>query len=273
MRRWAIITGQSRGMGEALAAQCLAEGMSVLGISRNVSELLQQQQQGREAAAGSGGGIALLEQWQCDLSDGGGVAADRLSAWLGALDPSVVESLVLINNAALLSAVQPLHTVPAQQLSAALRVGLEAPVLLTRAFLAATHSWVSGSGASPAAWGGQRRVLQISSGLGRFAMASVGSYCAIKAGLDNFSASVALDQQQLGPAGAKIVSLAPGVIATDMQAQLRAADAAGFPDKDKFLGMHASGALDTPAQAAAKVMAFLARDDFGRTVIADVRQT
>ena len=28
-----------------------------------------------------------------------------------------------------------------------------------------------------------------------------------------------------------------------------------------------------PAQAAAKVLAFLARDDFGRCVIADVRQT
>ena len=40
--------------------------------------------------------------------------------------------------------------------------------------------------------------------------------------------SVSLDQQRLGSAGAKIVSLAPGIIATDMQIQLRAADPSGI---------------------------------------------
>ena len=101
-------------------------------------------------------------------------------------------------------------------------------------------------------------------------MAAVGSYCAIKAGLDNFSASVALDQQQLGEAGAKIVSLAPGIIATDMQLQLRSADGAGFPDQSKFVDFHESGALDSPESAAAKVLGYLARDDFGSTVIARI---
>jgi NAD(P)-dependent dehydrogenase (short-subunit alcohol dehydrogenase family) len=114
-------------------------------------------------------------------------------------------------------------------------------VLLTQAFLAATQPWVDGG------WRGDRRVLQISSGLGRSAMASVGSYCAIKAGLDNFAASVALDQQRL-TAGARVVSLAPGIIATDMQVQLRATDAAAFPNKDTFVGYHDSG-VRSPGRA------------------------
>lgn len=254
--RWVIITGHSRGMGEAMAAQCLAQGAGVIGISRGLNSSL------AEAAQHSG---APFQQWQCDLTDGT-AAAERLSEWLAQLDPKGIRSIALINNAALLSTIQPLHTVAAPSLVSALRVGLEAPVLLTQAFLAGTQRWVLED-----AWAGDRRVLQISSGLGRSAMASVGSYCAIKAGLDNFTASVALDQQQLGAVGAKVVSLAPGIIATDMQVQLRTAAAEDFPDQDKFRHFHASGALDSPSEAAQKVLAFLAREDFGEVVIADVR--
>ena len=53
--------------------------------------------------------------------------------------------------------VQPLHAAPRPALVAAIRVGLEAPVLLTQAFLAATQLWVSDS-----SWKGDRRVLQVS---------------------------------------------------------------------------------------------------------------
>ena len=299
---WVIITGHSRGMGEAMAAQALAQGSSVLGISRKPG--------GASLAAAAQASGAALEEWQCDLADAE-VAAERLSGWLSALAPDSVQSIALINNAALLSTPAPLHAVPRSELVAALRVGLEAPVLLTQSFLAGTQSWVS-----DASWSGDRRVLQISSGLGRSAMASVGSYCAIKAGLDHFSSSVALDQAELGPSGAKIVSLAPGIIATDMQVQLRSADgevgptvsvsfvcpsgfrmkvmilfattgsgqpreeklkkgrfrnAQGFPDQAKFVGFHETGALDSPAEAAEKVLGFLARPDFGSTVVADVR--
>jgi benzil reductase ((S)-benzoin forming) len=253
---WVIITGHSRGMGLAMAAQALREGTSVLGISRKKA--------GESLPCIATASGATLQEWQCDLADSEAVA-ERLSTWLASVDHGNVTSIALVNNAALLSTPAPLHVVPTAELIATLRVGLEAPVLLTRAFLAATQSWVNDAG-----WTGQRRVLQISSGLGRSAMAAVGSYCAIKAGLDNFSASVALDQQQLGEAGAKIVSLAPGIIATDMQLQLRSADGAGFPDQSKFVDFHESGALDSPESAAAKVLGYLARDDFGSTVIARI---
>lgn len=169
--RWAIVTGHSRGMGEAMAQQLLTEGHAVLGIARSASA-------GLELCSSS---AAPLEQWQCDLTDAAAVA-DRLGEWLAALEPNVTESIVLINNAALLSSIAPLHTVPEAELVSALRVGLEAPVLLTRAFLAATQLWVDKQ-----AWTGERKVLQISSGLGRSAMASQASYCAVKAGLDNFA--------------------------------------------------------------------------------------
>jgi len=101
-------------------------------------------------------------------------------------------------------------------------------------------------------------------------MAGSTAYCASKAGMDHFSRALALEQAER-PNGARVVSLAPGVIDTDMQQQLRDADPAQFPERERFMQLHAQGLLDTPAQAAAKVLAFLQRPDFGSEPVADVR--
>jgi benzil reductase ((S)-benzoin forming) len=95
-------------------------------------------------------------------------------------------------------------------------------------------------------------------------------YCAAKAGLDHLSHVMAQDEA-LRPNGARIVSLAPGVIDTDMQSQLRAASVGGFPDQPRFREMKASGQLSSAEDAAARVLAYLARPDFGANPVADVR--
>jgi len=71
--------------------------------------------------------------------------------------------------------------------------------------------------------------------------------------------------------GAKVCSLAPGVIATDMQVQLRSADPNAFPDIGNFQAMHERGMLSSPAEAAARILAYLERADFGAEPVADVR--
>jgi NAD(P)-dependent dehydrogenase (short-subunit alcohol dehydrogenase family) len=138
-------------------------------------------------------------------------------------------------------------------------VGLEAPLLLTAAFLRATANWQA-----------PRKVLLISSGLGRRPMAGSVSYCAAKAGMDHMARALALEEEAR-PNGARVVSLAPGVIDTDMQIQLRAADPLLFPERERFVGLKTGGQLDSPAQAAAKVLRVLDRADFGTEPVADVR--
>jgi benzil reductase ((S)-benzoin forming) len=236
-----IISGASRGLGRAMAEQLLRPGHTVLGLSRQTPQ----------APAG-------LEQWPCDLADPVPVA-ERLAVWLGAFDASRFASASLINNAAMLTEPAPLAAIDLEALSKAARVGLEAPLVLTAAFLRATHSWP-----------GLRRVLHISSGLGRRGMASSGPYCAVKAGLDNLARAQALEEA-LQPNGAKVCSLAPGVIDTDMQVQLRGADAKAFPDRDAFAQMKTGGKLDSPASAAGKVIAYLHRTTFGSNPVGDVR--
>jgi NAD(P)-dependent dehydrogenase (short-subunit alcohol dehydrogenase family) len=243
-----IITGASRGMGEAIARQLLAPQHLVLGLARGESPALAQ-------AAAPGG----LAQWRCDLAEPLPVA-ERLQAWLAAQDRSAFDEVALINNAGVVTEPGPVDGVPLAELSRALRVGLEATLLLSSAFLAATQGWAA-----------TRKILNISSGLGRRAMAGSAPYCAAKAGMDNLSRAMALDEAQRAN-GARIVSLAPGIIDTEMQLQLRSGDPARFPEQARFAGFKRDGQLDSPEQAAAKVLRYLARPDIGSTVLADVRE-
>jgi NAD(P)-dependent dehydrogenase (short-subunit alcohol dehydrogenase family) len=241
-----IVTGGSRGLGRALVEQLLARGHHVLAIARRPTEM--------PVPAG-----AALESWSADLAEPLPVA-ERLAAWLAAQDTSALASVTLVHNAGVVSPPAPLADSDPAALSSALRVGLEAPLVLSASFLHATKSW-----AVP------RKLLLISSGLGRHAMAGSASYCAAKAGMDHLARALALEEVA-APHGARVVSLAPGVIDTDMQVQLRSADPALFPERVRFQAMKDKGQLDSPAQAAARVLAVLDREDFGSAAIADVRE-
>ncbi len=245
-----ILTGASRGLGQAMAAKYLADGAFVLGLSRGQSAGLKASAEGK------------LEQWPVDLADPLPVAG-RLGAWLADFERGAAGALPrrvrVIHNAALLSDPGNVGEADPANLAQSLRIGLEAPVALTAVFLRATAQWPS-----------DRRVMFISSGLGRRAMAGSAAYCAQKAGLDHFARALALEEQAR-PHGARVAAVAPGIIDTDMQKQLRGADAQRFPEQAKFDEFHRSGALDSPASAAAKVIALLERDDYGSNPVTDVR--
>jgi benzil reductase ((S)-benzoin forming) len=244
-----ILTGASRGMGFAMAEQLIAAGHDLLCISRKTNDTL--------SGLASRKGVAC-EQWALDLSRPEAAAA-KLETWLSRRDAAALSSVTLINNAGLLPPIAPLSGIPARDVADALRVDLEAPMLLTGAFLRATLRWTA-----------KRKVLNISSGLGRRPMASQAAYCAAKAGMDLFSRCVALEEAMQAN-GARICSLAPGVIDTDMQVQLRSSGGDRFPDVGTFVGLKEKGVLASPQAAAADVLAFLAREDFGANPVADVR--
>lgn len=244
-----IITGASRGMGLRLAEQLLTPENQLLCISRRDSPQLAlcAQQNG-----------ALLNQWHADLIDAQPLC-ERLKQWLTAIAHRELAGVTMINNAGVIPPLVPLSESHAEDLIRALRVGLEAPMVLTAAFLAATRHW-------PA----PRKVLNISSGLGRRPMASQSVYCAAKAGLDHFTRCLALDEARQAN-GAKVCALAPGVIDTDMQAQLRQAKPEDFPDQTAFARLKEAGHLTSASEAAARVLNYLNRADFGSDAVADIR--
>ncbi len=239
-----ILTGSSRGMGHAMAEQLLGMGHTVLGLSRQANAQL--------------AAHPHCTQWAVDLLDSTTVAT-RLEDWFITQAHTPWESVNLINNAGVITTIAPLSAVQASDISRSLRVGLEAPMQLCAAFLRATANWSM-----------TKRVLNISSGLGRRAMASQSGYCAAKAGMDHFSRCLALEEA-LKPQGALVCSLAPGVIDTDMQRQLRSADASQFPDRAAFEAMKIQGSLTNVHDGASRVLDYLLRPDFGSNPVGDVR--
>jgi len=249
MKNLTILTGASRGMGLAMAEQLCRPDQQLLCISRASSDALDKlaQQHGTE-----------LWQWQADLAQPATVS-EKLSHWFDALNPEEFASATLINNAGLIGHLGPIDDASAEHLLQGIAVNLQAPVLLSSVFLKHTRTWKM-----------PRKILNISSGLGRRPMAASALYCAGKAGLDHFTRCLALDEA-LHANPAKVVSLAPGVIDTDMQTDLRSAKGAGFPDQNMFVQMKNTGALTKPTVAAAQILAYLQRPDFGDNPVADVR--
>jgi benzil reductase ((S)-benzoin forming) len=246
--RLVVLTGASRGLGLAIAEQLLARPGLLLTLSRRPDGSLEQRTRP---------GAARLEQWAVDVTD---VALPaRLEAWLAAQAGQRFERAILINNAAVLGRVGALEKMDAAALAQVFRADLEAPAQLSAVFLRATRSWPI-----------ERRICNVSSAAGRTPLAGWAAYCAVKAGLDHLSRTMALDERQLSNP-ARIVSLAPGIIDTDMQAAVRASDASDFPDLARFKEFKATGQLSTPKDAAARLVAFLDRVDFGDQPVADVR--
>jgi NAD(P)-dependent dehydrogenase (short-subunit alcohol dehydrogenase family) len=112
-----------------------------------------------------------------------------------------------------------------------------------------------------------RRILHISSGAASNAYAGWSVYCATKAALDQHARAVVLDRTR----GLRIASVAPGVIDTDMQAEIRGTTDAKFPDRPRFVELKKTGKLRSPEQGGANVADLLLSDDFGRETVIDLR--
>jgi len=230
----AIVTGHSKGLGAGIAAALLQRGIAVLGVSRGAST-------SQHAQAG------------VDLSD-----SAALSAWIAgpALRDFVqgAATILLVNNAGTVQPVGPLASQAPDAVLRAVTLNVGAPLALAAAIVA-----VKGNAAC--------KILHISSGAGRAAIPGWSVYCATKAALDRHAEAVALD----GDATVRCVSLAPGVIDTGMQGEIRRAAPAQFPMLERFIAMKAEGALQSAEATGADIVRLLLADDFGDQPVSDIR--
>jgi NAD(P)-dependent dehydrogenase (short-subunit alcohol dehydrogenase family) len=238
----AIVTGHTRGLGAAIAYELLERRIPVLGLARLRAEGLAERFHD------------ILSQVELDLAD-----SAALGAWLAgpALDNYVQESstILLINNAGVVTPIGPLHEQEPRLVMQAVALNVAAPLALAAAVVRA----------SP---GRERRIVHISSGAARNAYPGWSVYCATKAALDHHARAVALD----GDARVRACSLAPGVIDTDMQAEIRSTPADRFPLRQRFVELKDGGELASPQDSARQIVEYALGARFGEQPVADVRQ-
>ena len=248
----AIVTGHTRGLGAALVDALRAQGIDVLGLAR--SRRAQTADADADADADAAALPGRFAQVELDLSD-----TDKLAQWLAgdtlANFLRGAERALLVNNAGTIGPIGPCGVQPPADIARAVALNVAAPLMLCGAFSAATADVPD------------RRIAHVSSGAGRNPYAGWNIYCATKAALDHHARAAALD----GERGLRVASVAPGVVDTEMQGQIRGADEARFPMRERFAEMKRSGQLASPEHAAAQFVAYLLSDAFGQTPTVDVR--
>lgn len=109
----------------------------------------------------------------------------------------------------------------------------------------------------------------ISSGAAHSVYPGWTSYCAGKAATDQWARVAGAEQAERG-GRCRVLSVAPGVVATAMQAEIRATAARDFPDRGRFVALHRDGALRPPEDAARDIWHLLA-GDFENGAVLDLR--
>ena len=218
-----IITGGSKGLGAAIIRQLLAaRSCGSLHFPQRERDLAP-----RGAAHGRSADLPRLR-----------LGANR-KAWIRSWSESSanmdgVASITLINNAGMLEPMTSIGRADPDDLQRSLQVNLVAPAVLTNSFIRLTQAWPI-----------MKRVVGISSGAGRKPYPGWGAYCTAKAGLDMLTRCVGVEQLNQ-PHPVLICSVAPGVVDTDMQREIRAASEEDFPQVGRFVQLKEQGELRSP---------------------------
>jgi len=118
----------------------------------------------------------------------------------------------------------------------------------------------------------EKTILNISSGAARHSIAAWSEYCASKAALDMFSQTVA-EEQSFFPEQQRfrVFSIAPGIVDTPMQDEIRAAGKERFPYHETFVNYKTQNLL-TSAEEVAKGIQDIIENPAGYSeVIMDLR--
>lgn len=223
-----FLTGGSRGLGLAIAEQLQAEGQALIEFSRSAPHPF---------------------SVRADLGEPMAFRAAVLGA-LQALPPAqLAGGVLLIHNAGLVTPIGAAGDQHEAAVLANLQTNFSSSILGLAALVQALQTLPV-----------RKRLLNISSGAALRPIAGWSLYCAAKAGLEHWIRC--LDQEQRRqPHPWTAVNINPGVMDTGMQADIRASNPAEFPDHALFVQRHASGALQRPADVAARVLAIARRDE------------
>ncbi|WP_316013300.1 SDR family oxidoreductase [Roseobacter sp. HKCCA0434] len=191
----AIVTGASRGIGEATARHLAAQGMSVILAARSTSDIE------RIAAeiTGQGGTAHAIA---CDVADHAAVAALIVEAKdrTGRID-------LLVNNAGLIDPIARIADSDPAAWGHIVDVNLKGVYSAIREALPVMLAQGGGT------------IVNISSGAATGALEGWSHYCATKAAVLSLTKCV---DKEYRDQGIRMVGLSPGTVATDMQREIKA---------------------------------------------------
>lgn len=224
-RRIALVTGASRGIGQAIAAGLAAQGMRVLGTATTDAGAAAI----TESLASAGEGHLGLRLDVCD--------AASIEAFFGELATRELQPLVLVNNAGI-TRDNLLLRMKDDEWRQVIEANLTSIFTLSRHCVRAMIKARFG------------RIVNITSVVGASGNAGQANYAAAKAGIIGFTKSLA---QEVAARGVTVNAVAPGMIDTDMTRALTDAQ------RESIVSRIPAGRLGSAEEIAAAVT-FLASE-------------
>ncbi|MFC5696325.1 3-oxoacyl-ACP reductase FabG [Pseudomonas sp. GCM10022186] len=221
----ALVTGASRGIGQAIALELGRQGAVVIGTATSAS-----------------GAERIAEFLKSNGIEGAGLVLDvssdeSVASTLEHIQQHLGQPLILVNNAGITRDNLMLRMKDDEWFDV-INTNLNSLYRLSKAVL---------RGMTKARWG---RIINIGSVVGAMGNAGQTNYAAAKAGLEGFSRALA---REVGSRAITVNSVAPGFIDTDMTRELPEAQ------RDALLTQIPLGRLGQ-AEEIAKVVGFLASD-------------
>lgn len=237
MTHLVVITGASRGIGAGIAAAAESAGATVAACNRSQSE----------------------HELQLTADLGDPAAWPLFANWLdGLVDDSKPDKLTVVHNAATLTPIGFAGEVDAAGYTTNVLLNSAAPQVIGDAVVRTAHRA-----------GVPTVLVQLSSGAGKNPYPGWTSYCASKAAVDMWVRSLGVEQAERNDL-VRALSISPGVVATEMQAEIRSSDEKAFPNVERFQGMHAEGALADPTEVGAAIWTIAGQGDWANGTVGDL---
>lgn len=227
--RLAIISGGSKGLGEKLCAQYLAQDFEVIEFSRTAPHAYS---------------VAI------DLASAND-ASQIVSEALTPLAKREWQEIVVISNAGILTPVGPTSKKDIESVIANLNTNFVSGIVFMTEVLRHFQQHT-----------GKKTLASISSGAAVGERAGWSLYCAAKAGLEQFIRSVAKEQDTESQPF-KMINVDPGLIDTGMQLSIRQSNIEDFPSLEQFKQRKETGLLVPPAKVADGIVRVIEASNIG----------
>lgn len=238
----AIVTGVSKGLGASVAELFLKSNLPLIGISRTENNELKQLANDYNTA---------YEHLSADL--GQEKELEKLTESLGErLAHYQPKTVYLVNNAAMVKPVHQASKIHSKELFSHINLNMTAPMVII-------NSLISQASEYDATLVG----LTVTSGAAENPIYGWSPYCSTKAGINMYTKTVALEQEEL-KTGHKIIAFNPGIMDTNMQANIREHTQEEFIDIDRFKSYKENQLLRQPREVAEVLYKIIIEEDMLR---------
>jgi benzil reductase ((S)-benzoin forming) len=241
MPKFTIITGASKGIGNALALKYKAEGYKVISIARTTAN-----------------NLLTDEQIICDLTN----ISNTQKTFIDILTKIKLKKpteVLLINNAGTLGQINRLQNIEPNNIENSIKLNVTIPTVLSSLFIKEFEQLNI-----------TKNIINISSGAAVSPYYGWSVYCASKAGIDMLTKVIATEQKS-AQYPTRVLSLYPGVVDTGMQTLIRTKNKTQFENIDRFIELKEKGLLSSPEEAANSIYTLYANPKVISGSVIDVR--